>query len=74
MPEITAKLKKVIWRSLDDVVKYGLQLGLYEKMLVDEGFYPEFKGYRKSLIHIRESFGKVVKVENYGDEIEMVMI
>jgi len=33
-----------------DVVKYGLQLALYEKMLVDEGFYPEFSGYRKSLI------------------------
>ena len=57
-----------------DVVKYGLQLGLYEKMLVDEGFYPEFKGYRKSLIHIREMAGKVVKVADYKEEIERLML
>ena len=57
-----------------DTVKYGLQLALYEKMLVDEGFYPEFSGYRKSLIHIREMAGKVVKVENYNDEIERLML
>ena len=57
-----------------DTVKYGLQLALYEKMLVDEGFYPEFNGYRKSLIHIRESFGTVVKVENYQEEIECLML
>ncbi len=56
-----------------DVVKYGLQLGLYEKILIDENFYPEFKGYRKSLIHIQESFGKVVKVKNYQDEIERIL-
>jgi len=57
-----------------DTVKYGLQLALYEKMLVDEGFYPEFSGYRKSLIHIREMAGQVVKVENYRDEIEKMKI
>ena len=57
-----------------DTVKYGLQLGLYEKMLVDEGYYPEFTGYRKSLIHIREMAGKVVKVENYKDEIERLVL
>jgi len=57
-----------------DTVKYGLQLALYEKMLVDEGFYPEFNGYRKSLIHIREMAGKVVKVENYKSEIERLML
>ena len=56
-----------------DVVKYGLQLGIYEKILIDEGFYPEFKGYRKSLIHIREMAGKVVKVENYEKEIETIL-
>jgi hypothetical protein len=57
-----------------DVVKYGLQLGLYEKMLVDEGFYSEFKGYRKSLIHIREMAGKVVKVADYQEEIQCLML
>jgi len=57
-----------------DTVKYGLQLALYEKMLVDEGFYPEFSGYRKSLIHIREMAGKVVKVENYPKEIEGLIL
>lgn len=56
-----------------DVVKYGLQLGLYEKMLEDEGYYPEFKGYRKSIIHVQETFGKVVKVDNYGKEIECLL-
>ena len=53
-----------------DTVKYGLQLGLYAKILVDEKFYPEFTGYRKSLIHVREMAGQVVKVKNYEDEIE----
>lgn len=57
-----------------DVVKYGLQLGLYEKMLVDENFYPELKGYRKSLIHIREMAGKVVKVADYSEEIKCLML
>ena len=57
-----------------DTVKYGLQLALYEKMLVDEGFYPEFTGYRKSLIHIREMAGKVVKVADYNEEIERLML
>ena len=57
-----------------DTVKYGLQLALYEKMLVDEGFYPEFTGYRKSLIHIGGASGKVVKVENYQKEIERLML
>ena len=57
-----------------DVVKYGLQLGLYEKILIDEKYYPEFKGYRKALVHVRESFGKVVKVNNYDEEIECLML
>lgn len=57
-----------------DVVKYGLQLGLYEKILTDEKYYPEFKGYRKALVHVREAFGKVVKVDNYDEEIECLMI
>lgn len=57
-----------------DTVKYGLQLGLYEKMLENEGYYPEFTGYRKSLIHIGGASGKVVKVDDYKNEIEMVML
>ena len=57
-----------------DVVKFGLQLGLYEKMLVDEGFYPEFKGYRKSIIHVREMAGKVVKIKDYTEEIKCLML
>jgi ATP-dependent exoDNAse (exonuclease V) beta subunit len=56
-----------------DTVKYGLQLGLYEKMLIDEKYYPEFKGYRKALVHVRESFGKVVKVDDYNEEIERML-
>ena len=56
-----------------DVVKYGLQLGLYEKILIDEKYYPEFKGYRKALVHVRESFGKVVKVDDYKSEIERIL-
>jgi len=57
-----------------DTVRYGLQLGLYEKMLESENYFPEFTGYRKSLIHIGGASGKVVKVENYKDEIERLMI
>jgi ATP-dependent exoDNAse (exonuclease V) beta subunit len=57
-----------------DVVKYGLQLGLYEKILIDEEYYPEFKGYRKALVHVKESFGKVVKVGNYNEEVECLML
>ena len=57
-----------------DTVKYSLQLALYEKILVDEGFYPEFSGYRKSIIHIKETLGKVVKVENYEKEIELLTL
>lgn len=57
-----------------DVVKYGLQLGLYEKILIDEKYYPEFKGYRKALVHVKESFGKVVKVDDYVEEIECLML
>ena len=57
-----------------DVVKYGLQLGLYEKILIDEKYYPKFDGYRKALVHVRESFGKVVKVNNYDEEIECLML
>ena len=56
-----------------DVVKYGLQLGLYEKILIDEKYYPEFKGYRKALVHVKESSGKVVKVDDYDDEIERIL-
>jgi len=57
-----------------DVVKYGLQLGLYEKILNDENYYPEFRGYRKTLIHVREMFGRVIKVKNYTKEIECLML
>ena len=57
-----------------DVVKYGLQLGLYEKMLIDEKYYPEFKGYRKALVHVKEAFGKVVKVDDYESEIELLTL
>lgn len=57
-----------------DVVKYGLQLGLYEKILIDEKYYPEFKGYRKALVHVKESFGKIVKVNDYNEEIECLML
>jgi len=57
-----------------DVVKYGLQLGLYEKILNDENYYPEFIGYRKTLIHIREMFGRVIKVKNYTKEIKYLML
>jgi hypothetical protein len=57
-----------------DVVRYGLQLALYEKILTDEGYYPEFKGYRKALVHVREAYGKIVKVDNYKDEIECLLI
>lgn len=57
-----------------DVVRYGLQLALYERILTDEGYFPEFKGYRKALVHVREAYGKIVKVNNYKDEIECLMI
>ena len=57
-----------------DVVRYGLQLALYEKILTDEEYYPEFKGYRKALVHVREAYGKIVKVDNYKDEIECLLI
>ena len=57
-----------------DTVKYGLQLTLYEKILIDEKYYPEFEGYRKALVHVRESFGKVVKVEDYAEELERILI
>jgi len=57
-----------------DVVKYGLQLGLYEKILTDENYYPEFNGYRKALVHIRESYSKIVKVDNYAKEIGGLML
>ena len=57
-----------------DTVKYGLQLGLYEKILIDAKYYPEFKGYRKALVHVRESFGKVVKVNDYEEELECLML
>ena len=56
-----------------DVVKYGLQLGLYEKILIDEKYYPEFNGYRKALVHVREGFSKVVKVNNYKNEVERML-
>ena len=57
-----------------DTVKYGLQLALYEKILTDEKYYPEFKGYRKALVHVKESFGKVVKIDDYAEEIECLML
>lgn len=57
-----------------DVVRYGLQLGLYEKILIDEKYYPKFKGYRKALVHVKESFGKIVKVNDYNKEIECLML
>lgn len=57
-----------------DVVKYGLQLGLYEKILKDENYYPEFRGYRKVIIHIRETFGRIIKVKDYIKEIECLML
>lgn len=54
-----------------DVVRYGLQLALYEKILTDEGYCPELKGYRKALVHIREGYGKIIKIDNY--KIEKVL-
>ena len=57
-----------------DVVRYGLQLALYEKILTDEEYYPEFKGYRKTLVHVREAYGKIVRVDNYKDEIERILV
>jgi len=57
-----------------DTVEYGLQLALYEKILVDEGYFPEFTGYRKSLIHIGGASGKVVKVDDYRDDVERLML
>lgn len=56
-----------------DTIKYGLQLGLYEKILVDEKYYPEFNGYRKALVHVKELFGRVVKVNDYAEEIEKIL-
>lgn len=53
-----------------DLVRYGLQLAIYEKILSEENFYPKFNGYRKALVHIREAMGKVVKVDNYPNEIK----
>lgn len=57
-----------------DVVRYGLQLALYEKILTDEEYYPEFKGYRKALVHVQEAYGKIVKVDNYKDDIEGLLL
>lgn len=56
-----------------DVVKYGLQLAIYEKMLEVEEYYPEFKGYRKALVHVRPGVGKVVKVQNFYSEIKKLL-
>ncbi len=57
-----------------DVVKYGLQLGIYEKILECEDYYPGFNGYRKALIHLREIGGKVVKVKDYRKEIKKMVM
>ena len=56
-----------------DVVKYGLQLALYEKILEEEDYYSEFLGYRKALLHIRPRIGRVVKVRGYNEEIEKIL-
>ena len=57
-----------------DVVKYGLQLSLYEMIVESESFFPGFSGCRKSIIHIGESFGKVVKVGDDKEEIECLIL
>jgi len=57
-----------------DTVKYGLQLALYEKILTDEGYFPEFTGYRKALVHVQETYSKIVKVDNYAEEIECLTL
>lgn len=54
--------------NLCDTVTYGLQLAFYEKILDEEKYYPEHKGFRKALIHVRPGIGKIVKIDNYSEE------
>jgi ATP-dependent exoDNAse (exonuclease V) beta subunit len=56
-----------------DITKYSLQLELYCKLLKEENYYPEAKGYRKALLHIRPGISKVIKVIDYPDEVEKLL-
>ncbi len=62
---------------LDDseISKYSLQLSAYQKILIDEGYFPSVVGYKRALVHVSESSNEIIPVEDYSFEVnEMLKI
>ncbi len=57
-----------------DIIKYGLQLNLYERILMDEDYFNgEFHGIRKAVIHITEDgFYSYPIRDSYENEMRMI--
>ncbi|MBI9082681.1 MAG: hypothetical protein JEZ11_03730 [Desulfobacterales bacterium] len=57
-----------------DLNHYSLQLSMYKKMVLTEGYWPEAKGWKMGLIHLKE-FGTAenIPIEDCEREIDMML-
>lgn len=53
---------------------YALQLSLYQFLLVYAGYYPKDTKFRRALIHINETEGKIIEVPDLTSEIKDMII
>jgi len=56
-----------------DVSKYSLQLSTYQYILDKEGYFPGVDGYRRALIHIMPDKFKIIPLEFYDYEIQLML-
>ncbi|OEU75310.1 MAG: hypothetical protein BA874_12780 [Desulfuromonadales bacterium C00003068] len=53
--------------------KYSLQLNIYERILREEGYFPECRNFRKGLIHIKAKDLEWKKVKDMQGEVENML-
>lgn len=56
-----------------DINKYGLQLSLYQHVMIKENYFPKAKGYRRALIHLTATSATPIKLEYYEYEINRMV-
>ena len=56
-------LKPVQWLDDCEFIKYSLQLNLYERILIMEGYLPSVSETRKQLVHLTPDGFKVIQVK-----------
>lgn len=66
-------LKPVQWLDDCEFIKYSLQLNLYERILIMEGYLPSVSETRKQLVHLTPDGFKVIQVEKMH-EAEIIVL